>query len=126
MIGEITEWTILIHDKAGWHVRFKKAEGYSNLRPTISSAKATGILFIILLIYVPFVAPGLFINDSVMYLLSLTKYWGLLFFLSITFSFLWIWHHIVGTKWNLRQSILAAISIVMFTAYVLLNIFTFG
>jgi hypothetical protein len=124
MTVEITEWAIFVHDEAGWHIRFKRAKRYPTLRPTISTLKVTGILFAILLIYAPFIVPGVFLNPYVVYLVSLTKFWGLLFLVSIAFSFLWIWHHIVGKKWNWQQYLLAAASIALFLAYVVANLLT--
>jgi len=80
-----------------------------------------GILFFILLIYGPFVIPGILLNPYVVSLVSLTQFWGQLFFLSCTVSFLWIWHHVVGKQWNGQQILLAVISICLFATYVLVN-----
>jgi hypothetical protein len=124
LIVELTEWAVLVRDEAGWHVRFRRARRYPNLRPTISTLKVTGILFVILLVYAPFIVPGILLNPYVVYLVSVTKFWGLLFFLSCTFSFLWIWRHIVVKKWNWQQYLLAAASVALFVVYVIANLLT--
>jgi hypothetical protein len=122
LIGEFIEWSLLIHDKAGWHRRFKSPEGHDNLRPLISTLQAAGIIFLIALVLTPFIIPA-FWSIYVVGLIGSSKYWILLFFLSITFSFLWIWHHIVGKKWNLGQGLLAASSVLLFVSYLIVNFY---
>lgn len=120
LIAEFIEWSIFVHDDAGWHFRFGSPEGHPNLRPLISTLKAALILFAIILVISPFLLPEVW-NRYIINLVGSSKYWFLLFFLSITFSLLWIWHHVVGKDWNWQQSTLAVVSALLFAAYILLN-----
>ena len=121
VIAEIIEWTVLVHDEAGWHFRFGSAKNYPNLRPLISTGKAAIVLFVIALIVSPFILPGLW-SKYVLALIDSSRYWILLFFMSLSFSFLWIWHHIAGKKWNWLQGLLAALSVLFLAGYLYLNL----
>jgi len=121
VIAEIIEWTVLVHDDAGWHFRFGSAEDYPNLRPLISTAKAAMVIFVIALIVSPFILPGLW-NKYVLALIDSSKYWILLFPMSVAFSFLWIWHHIAGKDWNWQQGLLGALSALFFAGYLYVNL----
>jgi hypothetical protein len=123
LIGEALEWLILKRDEAGWHFRFGEAEGYSNLNPVISTVKVAAILFVLILVVSPFVLPQVF-NSYVLAWIATTKDWYLISLLSITFSFLWIWHHVAGKDWNWQQDVLALISVVLLLAYIGANIVT--
>ncbi len=120
LVGEIIEWSILRHDNAGWHLRFGKVKHHPHLRPLISTFKVALILFGIILILSPFVIPQIW-SGYLNVVIGSSKYWIMLFVLSISFSFLWIWHHVVGKGWNWEQYVLAAISIILFLGYLYLN-----
>jgi len=121
LIAEIIEWFILIHDDAGWHFRFGSAEDYPRLRPLISTFKAALVIFAVVLIISPFLLPEIW-NRFIVNLIGSTRHWFLLFILSVTFSFLWIWHHIVGKNWNWQQILLAILSILLFVIYISVNV----
>jgi len=120
VIAELIEWLILIHDEAGWHFRFRSPEGYPNLRPLISTFKAAVILFLIVLVVSPFVLTEIW-NQYVLSMIASSNYWILLFGLSVSFTFLWFWHHIAGKDWNNEQYLLAGVSILFFLGYLAAN-----
>jgi len=122
LIGEALEWLILKRDEAGWHFRFGEAEGYSNLNPVISTVKVALILFVLILVVSAFALPQVF--SYVLAWIATTKDWYLISLLSITFSFLWIWHHVAGKDWNWLQAVLALISAVLLLFYIGANIVT--
>jgi hypothetical protein len=121
LVGEIIEWSILVHDGAGWHLRFGNVEGHPNLRPLISTLKVAMILFAIILVLSPFVIPQ-FWSAYLAGVVGSSKYWILLFILSMTFSFLWIWHHVVGKAWNWGQYGLAGMSVCILVVYLYVNL----
>jgi len=121
VIAEIIEWTVLVHDEAGWHFRFGSAKNYPHLRPLISTAKAAAVLFVIALIVSPFILPSLW-NKYVLALIDSSRWWILLFFMSVSFSFLWIWHHIARKNWNWQQGLLAALSVLFLASFLYLNL----
>ncbi|MFZ3077087.1 MAG: hypothetical protein WA139_01400 [Candidatus Aenigmatarchaeota archaeon] len=120
LIGEVIEWFLLVNDGAGWHFRFGHAEGYSKLNPVISTFKVALILFVIILFITPFLLPQIW-NTLVVNLVKSTEYWFLLAIGSITFTFLWIWHHIVGKDWNWKQYVLLIITIISLVIYLWIN-----
>jgi len=120
LIAEFLEWSILVHDKAGWHFRFGSADDYPNLRPLISTFKAAVVLFILGLIISPFILSDL--DKYLTVLIGSSKDWWLLFALSVSFSFLWLWHHIAGKDWNTPQHLLAVLSVVFLIAYLYANL----
>jgi hypothetical protein len=105
LMEELIEWSLLVHD----------------LRLPISAFKAACIIFAISLVVAPFVLPELW-SRYVVSLVSVSQYWILLFCLSITFSFLWIWHHIVGKKTNSGQVLLAIASAAFLILYIAVNL----
>ena len=121
VIAEIIEWTVFVHDEAGWHFRFGSAKDYPNLRPLISTFKVAVVLFILGLIILPFILSDLW-NKYVAVLIGSSKDWWLLFALSISFPFLWIWHHIARKKWNRAQGLLAVLSVLFLAGYLYLNL----
>ncbi len=118
LIGEFIEWVILYNDGAGFHFRFGSVPNHPNLNPIVSTL-IVAVIFLVIIIVGGVLSPLFW--DYIVSFISSSKDWFLLSILVITFSLLWIWHHIIGKKWNLGQGLLAASSVLLFASYVLIN-----
>ena len=121
LIGELIEWSLFKHSGRNWYLRFGTVSGYPNLKPIISTLKVALGIFVIVIFISPFILTPL-VDLYIQNIISQSKESFLLLILSLSFSLLWIWHHVVGKDWNVSQYVLLAVVILSFIGYAYANL----
>ncbi len=118
LIGELIEWAIFKHSGMNWYFRFGRT---ANGNPIISTIKVAVGILILTIFLSPFLLTPL-VNTYVNTLILQSQNPYLLLILALSFSLLWIWHHIVGKRWNTEQYGLVAICILALIGYIYSNL----
>lgn len=104
----------------GWKWRFGEAEDYPELNPFVSTWQIAMFFFVVIIV-APVIISYIFWNP-LLALISSFEAWPLLLVGSFLFSFWWIWHHVVGKEWDVRQALVLVLSMLVFAGFVVLNI----
>lgn len=112
---------IMYRDDAGWKLRFSRDSNYHNLKPIQATVKITAIIFFISVIIFPILSMVFF--DKVVGYASCLRYGILGFFSLMCGTFFFIWHYLVGKKWNPAQIAIVASQAILIALLLYLSYF---